>query len=253
MRRRILIILGIALLIVVSVPTAVVYYLAYTQPGLQWVVNHVPRRIGRTQLEIVGARGTLARGFTLERFESEHERAHLRFEGVVGHITLLPLLWQTIHADDVTMRSAYVEVRRWKNPPPKSTPRFLPRGLIIQADKVHVDAGTLIAQNGRRFDVTDVTRRRRSLSHHSSLRRHLRAGRDSRLRQGHAARAGRWGSTRTRILVSYQNQPSGSSPPRGAGISTSSASQRSSRHPSRQFRRQRRDLTSGWHWAGQAR
>jgi translocation and assembly module TamB len=156
MRRRILIILGIVLLLAVSVPGAAVYYLAYTEPGLQWLVDHVPKRIGRTELAVVGARGTLAGGFTLERFESDHERVHIRFENVACRVTLLPLLWQTFHAEDVTMRSAFVQVRRWKNPPPKSSPRFLPRGLIIQADKVHVDSGTLIVQNGRRFDLTDV-------------------------------------------------------------------------------------------------
>ena len=156
MRRRIFIILGIALLFVVSVPTAVIYYLAYTEPGLQWLIAHLPNRVGRTQMEFVGASGTLAGGFRLERFELEHERVHLRFEGAAGHVRLLPLLWQTAYAQDITMRSAYVEVRRWKNPPPRSAPRFLPRGLIIQADKVHVISGTFIAQNGRRFDVTDV-------------------------------------------------------------------------------------------------
>jgi translocation and assembly module TamB len=156
MRRRILIILGIVLLIVVSVPVAGIYYLAYTEPGLQWLADHVPKRIGRTELAVVGARGTLAGGFTLERFESDHERVHIRFEGVAGHVTLLPLIWQTFHAEDVTMRSAFVQVRRWKHPPPKSSPRFLPRGLIIRADMVNVQSGTLIVQNGRRFDLTNV-------------------------------------------------------------------------------------------------
>src|SRR5690606_20382272 len=51
---------------------------------------------------------------------------------------------------------AFVEVRRWKNPPPRHSPRFLPLGLTIDAEKVHVDSGTFIAQNGRRFDLTDV-------------------------------------------------------------------------------------------------
>ena len=156
MRRRIFIILGIVLLIAVSVPTAAVYYIAYTEPGLQWLVAHLPTRIGGTQMEFVGASGTLHGGFRLERFELEHERVHLRFEGSAGHVRLLPLLWQTAYAKDVTIRSAFVQVRRWKHPPPKSSPRFLPRWLIIQADKVHVDSGTLIVQNGRRFDVTDV-------------------------------------------------------------------------------------------------
>src|SRR5689334_17291388 len=156
MRRWFFIILGIALLLVVSVPSAVIYYIAYTEPGFQWFVAHLPRRVGNTEMEFVGATGTLAGGFTLDRFELEHERVHLRFEGNAGHVRLLPLLWQTIYAQDVTMRSAYVEIRRWKHPRPKSAPFFLPRGLIIQGNKVHVDNGTLVLQNGRRFDWTDV-------------------------------------------------------------------------------------------------
>ena len=154
--RRILIILGIAIAFVITVPAALIYYAAYTEPGLQFIVRHIPTKIGRTQMELVGAQGTLAGGFTLQRFELEHERVHLRFEGISGHVKLLPLLWQTAHANDVTMKSAFVQVRRWKTPPPKSSPRFLPPGLIISADRVHVDSGTFIAINGRRFDLTDV-------------------------------------------------------------------------------------------------
>ena len=156
--RRILIIIGIAIAFVITVPAGLIYYAAYTESGLQFIVRHIPKKIGRTQMAFVGAQGTVARGFTLQRFELEHERVHLRFEGIRGHITLLPLLWQTIHADDVTMNSAFVQVRRWQNPPPKGPPRFLPPGLIVRVDQAHVTSGTLIAINGRRFDVTNVSR-----------------------------------------------------------------------------------------------
>ncbi|HVY80417.1 MAG TPA: hypothetical protein VG994_05490, partial [Steroidobacteraceae bacterium] len=157
MTRRILIILGIVIAFAITVPVGILYYLAYTPQGLQFVVAHLPARIGGTELHFAGARGTLARGFTLQRFELEHERVHLKFTGVQGRVTLLPLLLQTVHAADVTIKDAYVEVRRWKKPPPRSSPRFLPRGLIIRVDRAHVSAGTFIAQNGRRFDLTDVT------------------------------------------------------------------------------------------------
>src|SRR6185312_3167744 len=155
--RRILIIIGIAIAFVITVPAGLIYYAAYTESGLQFIVRHIPKKIGRTQMAFVGAQGTVARGFTLQRFELEHERVHLRFEGIRGHITLLPLLWQTIHADDVTMNSAFVQVRRWQNPPPKGPPRFLPPGLIVRVDQAHVNSGALIAINGRRFDVTNVS------------------------------------------------------------------------------------------------
>src|SRR6185295_10349864 len=152
MTRRIFIIIGIVIAFAITAPIGMLYYLAYTDGGLQFIVRHIPKKIGRTELDIVGAQGTLAGGFMLKRFELEHERVHLRFDEVVGHVTLLPLLWQSVHAKDVSMRSAYVEVRRWKTPPPKSSPRFLPPGLIISADHVHVASGTFIATNGRRFD-----------------------------------------------------------------------------------------------------
>src|SRR6185436_3201525 len=110
MTRRILIIIGIVIAFVITVPAGILYYLAYTEEGLQFVVSRIPTRVGNTQMEFVGARGTLAGGFTLKRFELEHERVHLKFEDIEGHTTLLPLLWQTIHAADVKMKYAYVEV-----------------------------------------------------------------------------------------------------------------------------------------------
>jgi autotransporter translocation and assembly factor TamB len=82
MTRRILIIIGIAILFVITVPAGLIYYAAYTEPGLQFIVSHMPKRVGRTQLDFVGARGTLAGGFTLQRFELEHERVHLLFEDI---------------------------------------------------------------------------------------------------------------------------------------------------------------------------
>ncbi|MEP7243144.1 MAG: translocation/assembly module TamB domain-containing protein [Gammaproteobacteria bacterium] len=156
MTRRILLIIGLAILFVVTVPAGILYYAACTEPGLQFIVGHIPKKIGRTELDFVNAHGTLSGGFKLERFELEHERVHLRFEGIEGHLTLLPLLWQTIHAEDISMRSARVEVRRWKTPPPKGSPRFLPPGLRLRVDQVHIGAGTLLAINGRQYDVTDL-------------------------------------------------------------------------------------------------
>ena len=64
MTRRILIIIGIAILFVITVPAGLLYYAAYTEPGLRFIVSHIPTTIGRTEMEFVGPRGTLAGGFT---------------------------------------------------------------------------------------------------------------------------------------------------------------------------------------------
>jgi hypothetical protein len=67
MTRRILIIIGIVIAFVITVPAGILYYLAYTERGLQLIVRNIPERIGRAQMELTGARGTLAGGFTLQR------------------------------------------------------------------------------------------------------------------------------------------------------------------------------------------
>lgn len=154
MTRRGLLIIGIVLALLIAAPIAIVYYVGYTEGGLQFIVKHVPRRIARAQLTFDAPRGTLVHGFEIGRFELDHPRVHLRFEGITGRLVLRSLLWQTIDARDVTMRSAFVQVRRRTEPSEPYTPHFLPRGVAIRLDRGRVAAATLIATNGRRFDAT---------------------------------------------------------------------------------------------------
>ncbi len=256
MRRRIFIILGITLLLVVSVPSALIYYIACTEPGLQWLVAHLPRHVGRTEMEFVGAKGTLAGGFTLERFELEHERVHLRFEGNAGHVRLLPLIWQTVYVQDVTMRSAYVEVRRRTTPRPRTAPFFLPRGLIIQGNKVHVDNGTLILQNGRRFDWTDVNTS--GIARHRTLRFyegnftqdaiHV-SGKATLRAEDPMAIDGD-----VRILMQFENQPLWVITASGKGDLDKLPIHAEFTSPFQATATGvAEDLTTGWHWSGQAK
>ena len=253
MRRRLFIILGIALLFVVSVPTAAIYYIAYTEPGLQWFVAHLPRHVANTDMEFVGAKGTLAGGFTLERFELDHERVHLRCEGNAGHVRLLPLLWQTIYAQDVTMRSAYVEIRRWKTPRPKSSPFFLPRGLIIQGNRVHIDNGTLIVQTGRRFDLTDVTTS--GIARHRLIRFYEGSFTQDAIHvSGKAALRAEdpMGlDADVRILMQFENQPLWVIAASGRGDLDKLAITSEFTSPFQAtFSGSAQDLTNAWHWSG---
>ena len=253
MTRRILIIIGIVIAFVITVPAGILYYLAYTERGLQFVVRHIPESIGRTQMQFVGATGTLAGGFRLARFELEHERVHLRFEGIVGHVTLLPLLWQTVHAEDVTMRSAYVEVRRWKNPPQRSTPRFLPRGLMIRADRVHVDGGTFVATNGRRYDLKDVNTsgvaRYRTLRFYeaSFTQDAMHVSGTSTLRAADPMKV----DAEARIEFRYTGQPPWIIAASGHGdLDVLGLTARFTSPILADFTGKAEDLTSGWHWSG---
>src|SRR6185437_4783844 len=156
MRRLLLILSGLLILIAVAVPSAAVYYVVFTEGGLQFVVKRIPHRLGSVQLDIVGLKGTLARGIRVERVDVEHERVHVRVEGLQGKVALLPLLLQTIRTRGAVIRSVYVEVRRRAKPPTPSPPFFLPRWLIISADHAHIGNGLVIAPNGARIAATNL-------------------------------------------------------------------------------------------------
>lgn len=144
------------LLLLVGLSAALVYYAAFTEQGLQFIVSHVPKRIGRAQLSITAPRGALASGFEVARIEIEHERSHLIFEGVRGRLAIAPLLWQTIDMRDARLRRAFIEVRRRTRPIKKYTPRFLPAGVVVRVERAQIDSATLIATNGRRFDTSRI-------------------------------------------------------------------------------------------------
>src|ERR1700722_14227783 len=156
MRRRVLLIAVLITALALAVPTAAIYFAAFTQSGLQFIVNRVPARIGGVRLTFVNVRGTLAGGVRIERLVIDQERVYLRFEDVRARIDLRSLLWQTIHSREAFAHTVFVQVKRHKEEPPSRDPHFLPHGLVIRVDSVHADAATLILPNGQRMDGTQL-------------------------------------------------------------------------------------------------
>jgi len=156
MRRRVLLIAVLITALALAVPTAVIYFAAFTQSGLQFIVNRVPARIGGVRLTFVNVRGTLFDGVRMERLEIDQERVYLRFEDVRARVDLRSLLWQTIHARQAFAHTVFVLVKPHKDEPPSKDPHFLPHGLVIRADSVHADAATLVLPNGQRMSGTQV-------------------------------------------------------------------------------------------------
>jgi translocation and assembly module TamB len=156
MRRRVILVAGLIILLALAVPTAVIYYAAFTQSGLRFIVNRVPQSIGGVRLTFVNVRGTLHDGVRIERLEIDQERVYLRFEDVRARIDLGSLLWQTIRAPQASAHSAFIKVKPHKEEPPSADPHFLPHGLVIRADQVHADAVTLVLPNGQRMDGTQI-------------------------------------------------------------------------------------------------
>jgi translocation and assembly module TamB len=166
-RRRSLIAIGTLLILAVSV-AVLLQWLLFTQRGLEFALAQL-ERIPGIQIEVRGARGTIAGSLAADRITIDHEAAHIVVRGVsvdpdpsglvVGHIELANL---TVKHMEVTLR---------KRPPkPDTPPRFLPSGLRITAPGFRLNDTVVTLQGGQRVDVRrasgslDLTRWRMKLS-----------------------------------------------------------------------------------------
>jgi translocation and assembly module TamB len=156
MRRWVIFGVAAVVLLLLAAPLVALYYAAFTEEGLAFVVSRIPHRVANANLSITGARGTIARGMHVDRVEIDHERVHLRFENIDGRIRLAPLILQTLRSPDLKIGNVLVEIRPRKTPIVRYEPRFLPRGLKIQADAITVSTGALVLQSGRRYDLSQV-------------------------------------------------------------------------------------------------
>jgi len=157
MRRLLLILATLLVLTLIVVPGALIWSVVFTEPGLQFLVKHIPHQLADTRLEIVGIRGTIAGGLAVDRVEIDHPLVHLKFEGIVGRVALAPLVLQTIHVLDGSVRSALIEPKRRTKPATSHEPPvFLPRWLMIRVDEAQVVTATLVAYNGFRLRAANL-------------------------------------------------------------------------------------------------
>jgi len=155
-RRILLLISGLLIFLALAVPTAAVYYLAFTESGFRFLIERVPHKVGDVQLDIAGASGTLAHGIKIERLDIDHHLVHLRFEGIAGRVELIPILLQTIRTQNAFIRSVHVQTKRRTRPPTASQPQFLPRWLIVSFDHARLGSSALDVPNGTHLEATDM-------------------------------------------------------------------------------------------------
>jgi translocation and assembly module TamB len=147
---------GIALGAALAIPLALLGWLAYTESGLRFIVDRVPERIGKLEgIRLEGVSGTIAGGFSLQRFELVQERVALRAAGVSGRLRMLPLLWQSIAPRDVRAASVHLTVRP-ATTPPRRPPRFLPRFLSVDVGPARIDELILVPMKGQPQVFRDI-------------------------------------------------------------------------------------------------
>ena len=155
MRRKITFVTLLCAALLLLIPLAAIYFLAYTEAGFRFAVRVTPHKLGPITMDIRGASGTLVDGINVESFDLVHDRVHVHATGIHGRVNVLPLLWQTIDAHDAHIEAAFVQVfprvsyAQW-------VPHFLPRFLVLNAAGTRIDKATLIAIGGQRLEGTNI-------------------------------------------------------------------------------------------------
>lgn len=156
MRRLLLVVACVIVAVALAAPAVLVWSALYTNAGLQFVIRHIPHSFAGVTLDIVGVRGTVADGLTVERVEIEHELVHLKFEDIKGRVALMPLMLQTLRVLHGSVGSALIAVKTRTRPAGPGPPVFLPRWMIISAEQGHVGSVTITHPNGFRLDASDI-------------------------------------------------------------------------------------------------
>ncbi len=156
MRRLLLLIAGVLILVGVAVPVAAVYFLAFTEDGFRYIVSRIPHRVGGTEIEVINAGGTVARGIHVGQLDIDHHLVHLTFRNIRARVELVPLLLQTIRTKDASIETVTVEIKRRKKPPVPSTPFFLPHWMIVRSDRTRIGAVNLTVFNGAHLEATNL-------------------------------------------------------------------------------------------------
>lgn len=155
MRRRVLIIAAILLALVLSVPAAAIYWLCYTESGLQWLATRA-QNLRTVKISIEGLEGRLSGPIQVRRFELEHARTHIVATGVQTELDLGAVLLQTIDARELKLDTLTVELKRRTALPVPRAPRFLPPWLRIHTDRIDVRGARVVLTNGRVIEAMPV-------------------------------------------------------------------------------------------------
>jgi len=138
--------------LLLALPLAALYYLAYTESGLTVLASHLNGRVGWVDIQLRGVSGTLAHGLHVDSLVLDHRRVHIEVDDASGRLAILPLAWRTIRVPQLHAARLLVhalprvgELGEWK-------PHFLPPLMHIDAGNVAAAHWQLITINGAQYE-----------------------------------------------------------------------------------------------------
>ena len=156
MKRRI----KFAALIAGSLVLLLVAFLAwviYTEAGLRFAVARLPEKMGKVTLRIDDVRGTIAGGFRAEYADIDHELSRTQVWKGSARVNFWPLLVGRIAVRAAHGEQVQIDVKPRPKDRPKTPPKFLPRLLSISAERATAKSLVVVTTNGRRVEFDDVS------------------------------------------------------------------------------------------------
>ncbi len=145
------------LLLALSVPLGALYYLAFTEGGLQLIATALNGRLGPVTIALHGVSGTLARGVHVDLLVIDHRRAHIEVEDGSGKLAIVPLAWQTIRVPEAHARRVLVHVLPYVDDGLIHSQNYLPPLMRIDGEHASTDLLQIIAPSGVELDGTAVS------------------------------------------------------------------------------------------------
>ncbi|HEY4975617.1 MAG TPA: hypothetical protein VII41_18545, partial [Steroidobacteraceae bacterium] len=144
-------------LVLLALPLAALYYLAYTQSGLAVVAAHLNGHFAYVDIQLRGVTGTLAHGLHIDSLVIDHRRAHIEIDDASGRLAILPLAWRTIRVPQLHLGRLLVHALPRPSNAADWKPHFLPP--LMHIDALHADARhwQLILIGGQEYDGTDMS------------------------------------------------------------------------------------------------
>lgn len=154
MKRRVIITLLIATL--VATPLIALWAIGYSEAALRYVVSKIPSKFGTIErFAVKDVEGSVAGGLRIGAIDIEHDIVRVELRDIRVRIDLLPLVWQTIEARELSVGSVVIIQLPRDRPPPNKPPRFLPQLLTVDARSAKLPLIEIRPMSGNPFEFRD--------------------------------------------------------------------------------------------------